>query len=372
MNFLRNLPIAFDLQLFVVSNPPLTNIQTSSEAALTAEWKTYYERTLLERLLPNLVYAQFGQKKGIPKRGGKTIEFRRFSSLPQADFTLTEGVTPGGQNMAVTTLNATITQHGSYIAITDIVDLTALDDLLDQAAELLGEQAGLYVDTLVRDVIVAGTNVMYAPKMKYDLDGLLVRDMSATPATARVQLTNLNTFSVDAIRMGKRIMTRNKVRPIRGTPTQTAPAGGGEFVTIVHADAVYDIEGDKKWIDVAKYQEKEMIHTGEVGKIYGVRIVMSNNAKTYEGLGAASGGAQAYDAYGALMLGANAFGVIDISGSATPEFIVKPIGSAGADDPLNQRGSSGWKVLFTTRILEDYAILRIEHGFSEDVKAVGV
>lgn len=358
----------FDLQLFTINSPPLQNVQTSTESALAVEWKTFYERTLLERLLPNLVHAQFGQKKPIPKRGGKTVEFRRFSPLPMADFTLQEGVTPAGQSLAATKIEATITQHGNYVALTDIVDLTAFDDILDEASELLGEQAGLYVDTLVRDVLVAGTNVMYAPKMKWNADSELIPDTAAAMPTARNQITNLHAMSVRAVRMAKRIMGRNKVKPYKGDRSQT---GKGEFVCIISEDALFDIETNKAWIDVKKYSDKEDIYTGEIGKLYGVRFVKTDNPKVWAGAGAASGQAEAYDVQAALMLGANAFGIIDINGSAKPEFIVKQIGSSGVADPLNQRGSTGWKVLFTTRILEDYAILRIEHGYVDDPGAVG-
>lgn len=359
-----------NLQLFAVSPPtvPIGPVAQSTDAALAPEFKTFYERTLLERLLPNLVFAQFGQKKPIPKRGGKTIEFRRFTALPQANFQLVEGVTPTGQTAEVTSITASVLQHGNFMALTDIVDLTALDDQLAEYADLLGEQAGLYIDTLVRDVIMAGTNVMYAPKMKYNNDGLLVRDTAAVLPTARNQISNLHPLSVDAIRIGKRIMGKNRVKPYKGSRSQT---GRGEFVLICDGEGLYDVENDKKWIDVKVYQDKGGIYEGEIGKIYGVRIVVTDNAKVYEGGGSASGGAQPFDVHGALMLGSNAFGVVDISGSATPEFIVKPIGSAGANDPLNQRGTTGWKVLFTTRILEDLALLRIEHGFTEDLMAAG-
>lgn len=345
-------------------------LNQTSTPTLADEWKTYYERTLLERLLPELVHAQFGQKKQIPKNNGKTVEFRRFSPLPMASFVLTEGVTPAGQTLSETAITATVAQYGNFLVITDVVSLTSYDNILDEASELLGEQAGEFIDTMVRDVLVAGSNVLFALKVKYNADGQTVRDTAAAPITARNQITNLHAFSVDTVRTAKRIMQRNKVKPYKGEKSRT---GKGEYVCIIHPDTLFDLQSDKKWIDADTYAgDGKGMFTGEVGKAYGVRFVMSELGKTWSGAGAASGGAEAYDVYGTIMLGNNAFGIIDVAGKGKPEFIYKGLGSAGTEDPLNQRQTAGWKVMFTTKILEDYAVLRIEHGFTDDAKAAGI
>lgn len=352
-----------NLQLFADPNP----VQGSGHADLAVEQKTWYHRNLMERLRGSLVYSQFAQKVKIPKGNSKTVEFRRFSSLDvnavgpgvgytNNQFQLTEGVTPAGQTMKATAFTATVSQHGSYIAITDVLELTNYDPILDQASELLGEQAGDYIDLLVREVLMAGTNVLYAFASKFNTDGEAVRDTAAATPTARVQVGTSHPLSWDTLRAGKRIMQRNKVKPYKGEKS-TKP-GAGEYVCIIHPDAVFDIESTKKWNAVKTYQDQADLYSGELGMGFGVRIVVTENAKVWAAAGLAGA-----DVYGALMIGNHAYGIVDVAGSGNVEYIFHPKGSAGSGDALNQRSTTGWKCMFTTVILEQLALLRIEHGF---------
>ena len=81
---------------------------------LTAEQKTFYDRTLLDRLLPNLVYMKYGQKKPFKGHEGDTINFRRFNSLAVATTPLTEGVVPSGNSLSITAVTATVQQYGRH------------------------------------------------------------------------------------------------------------------------------------------------------------------------------------------------------------------------------------------------------------------
>ena len=86
---------------------------------MSAEMKTYYEKRLLDQAEPLLVHDQFGDKYPIPANNGKTIEFRKYESLPKATEPLTEGVTPNAQALTVTPMTATVKQYGGWAAITD-------------------------------------------------------------------------------------------------------------------------------------------------------------------------------------------------------------------------------------------------------------
>ena len=88
---MKNL-LMLNLQLFA------NTVQTTLLSGLSAEMKTYYDMNLINEASANLVHDQFGQKRPIPKGGGKTIEFRKFSPLAKATTALTEGVTPDGKS----------------------------------------------------------------------------------------------------------------------------------------------------------------------------------------------------------------------------------------------------------------------------------
>ena len=151
-----------NLQLFA------NELQTTLLPGLSAEMKTFYDMTLIDEATANLVHDQFGQKRPIPANGGKTIEFRKFAPLAKATTPLTEGVTPDGKSLTVSTITATISQYGDYITQSDVLELTALDNTILEATKLLGRQAGSTLDTVVRNVLVSGTNVTYCPKIGAD------------------------------------------------------------------------------------------------------------------------------------------------------------------------------------------------------------
>ena len=138
------------------------NTMKTSTSSLSDEMKTFYSDMLIDNAWPELVHDQFGQKVPIPKGRGKTVEFRKYTPLAKATTALTEGVTPSGQALTVTVLTATVAQYGGYIELSDMLMLTAIDNNLVQATELLGHQAGETLDTIVRNVINAGTNVSIA------------------------------------------------------------------------------------------------------------------------------------------------------------------------------------------------------------------
>lgn len=139
------------------------NVNVTTQESLSPEMKKYYDKVLLEEAKPNLIHNQFAQKRPIPKGNGKTIEFRKFTSLPKALTPLTEGVTPDGKSLAVTSLEATVSQYGDYVCLSDLISMTAIDPIVVEATKAVGNQAGLTLDTITRDIMNSGTNVSYAP-----------------------------------------------------------------------------------------------------------------------------------------------------------------------------------------------------------------
>lgn len=325
-----------DLTLFADLNVQTTLLDSPGND-LSPEMKTYYEKQLIRNAEPNLVHDQFGVKRPIPKGGGKTIEFRRFSPLPRMLTTLTEGVTPDGQNLNVTALTATVEQYGGYVTISDLLDLTAIDRNIEEATKLLGTQAGETLDVIVRDVMAGGTNVMYAPKVAADgaeTEVLLRGDLDATS-----QLTVKTIF---------RAVARLKAMNAK-------PMSDGRFVAIVHPNVACDLMTSKDWLEAHKYAQPENIYRGEIGMLGGVRFVESTLAKIVGG--EASGGLSVYCT---MVIGDNAYGVTEVEGGGL-QHIVKQMGSGGTSDPLNQRATTGWKALkVAERLVEEYMV-RIEH-----------
>lgn len=319
---------ALNLQLFAT--------QTTTQEGLSAEMKTFYDMTLIDEASANLVHDQFGQKRPIPKNGGKTIEFRKFSPLAKATTPLTEGVTPSGNSLTVTNITATVRQYGDFIVQSDVLELTALDNTILEATKLLGRQAGATLDTVVRNVLQAGTNVTYCPK--------LAADGTETAVTSRADLDATAQLTVDVV---------NQV--VAKLRAQNAPTINGKYVAIIHPYVAYDLMRDPAWIDAHKYAQPENLYEGELGEIGGVRFVQSTEAKVYTGTGCPTGLA----VFGSLFFGDGAYGVTEIEGGGL-ETIVKQKGSAGTADPLDQRSSVGWKALKTAELLIPNYLVRVE------------
>lgn len=309
-------------------NLRLFELNTTGTDTLSAEMKTYYDRTLLETAEPNLVHDQVAQTRNIPKNGGKKIEFRRYEALPKALTPLTEGVTPEGQKMSVTTLEAEVKQYGGYVSLSDMLILTAIDKNIQEATKMIGSQAGRTLDTISREVMNAGTNVIFG-------DGTV---------TARNQITANMKLTVDMVK-----------RAVRALKVQHAEKIDGYYFGIIHQDCAYDLTSDKeRFIDVIKYKNPERIYNGEIGTIEGVRFVETSEAKKF-----VNAGADGIDVYSTLVIGSNAYATTKVEGGGL-ETIIKQLGSAGTADPLNQRATVGWKALKVTEILSEQYMIRIE------------
>ena len=312
------------IQLFATQ----TTLLNSTGNDLSPEMKTYYDLRLLDYAQANLVHDQFGQKRPIPKNGGKTIEFRSFSPLAKATTPLTEGVTPSGNQLDVKTITATVSQYGDFIVQSDVLELTAVDNTILEATKLLGR-----------------TNVMYAPKINASTG-------AETAVTSRAGLDSTCVLTVNLV--------EQVVAELRA---QNAPTIDGDYIGIIHPYTAYDLMRDPDWRDPHKYADTTNLYEGEIGKIGGVRFVQSTEAKIWRDstCPAQSGANPAYYAvFASLFFGDGAYGTTEVEGGGL-QTIVKQKGSAGTADPLDQRSSVGWKALKTAEILLPSYLIRVEH-----------
>lgn len=400
-------------------------VQTTGMTGLSAEMKTFYDMALIDEAQANLVHDQFGQKRPIPANGGKIIEFRKFAPLAKATTPLTEGVTPDGKQLSVSTVSAAVSQYGDYITQSDMLELTALDNTILESAKLLGRQAGATLDTVVRNVMHSGTNVIYAEK---------VTSSGVTEVKSRAALDSDCAITVELIQ-----------RAVAKLRAQNAPTINGKYVGIIHPYVAYDLMRDPEWVDAHKYAQPENLYEGEIGELAGVRFVQTTEAKIYAGDDLASdsrtlavnssagytgsvtsikfdggtvetaalagrcilingvrakvtantadtltiescdfgtvadnaviypgeGGRDGLAVFGTLILGDGAYGVTEVTGGGL-EIIVKQRGSSGAADPLDQRSSVGWKAIKTAEMLIENYLVRIESvskRFSASAKA---
>jgi N4-gp56 family major capsid protein len=401
----------------------MSNINTTvNTAASTYTNKEFYDRNLLEIARTRLVHAGYGQKRSIPRNSGKRVEFRRYELFtPDTNaLVLEEGVTPEGQSLSQSKVEAEVKQYGAYVEVSDMLDLTGFDPVLSESTELLGEQLGTVVEWITRDAMCGGTNVQYA-----------------NGKTTRLSLESGDKLTVTEIRKAVRSLKKAKARMFNATAD--GQVRKPHFVCICSPDATFDLQSDALWQDVSKYSDVEQIYSGEIGRLFGVVFVESTEAKVFSQsvlsavsaheagsavvtvnaitdaaalylvsgakikigtteytvtscdkaaktitlsetvASAISAGTVVYsedagmldeskkglDVHATLVFGADSYGVIDVDGEGCLQTIVKPCGSGGASDPLDQRATVGAKVAaYTAKILNNLWIVRIEHTVS--------
>ena len=233
---------------------PYTEIE-----GLSDEMRTYYSDYLIDNAEPKLIHDQFAQKVPIPKGNGKTVQFRKYDPLPKLTVTLKEGVTPDGQSLNMSCVEATVHQYGGYVELSDLLLLSAVDNNLLMATKLLGAQAGRTLDTITREVLCGGTNVQYA-----------AGQVSARHLLVGGKEEGNHYLTVDCIK-----------RAVRTLKSQNAEKIDGAYVCIIHPDCAYDLTNDLNWKYPYQYAAQHQLFEGEIGMIEGVRFVESTEAKVF-------------------------------------------------------------------------------------------
>lgn len=314
----------------------------TTKTQIPDEVSAFYDKNLLHRAVALFVHTNFAQVRDLPKNAGTTtIKFRRYGNLSAATTALTEGVTPAGSSLSVTDITATALQYGDFVTITDVVDYSSQDPVLMEAGEILGDQAGDTLDQLCRDVINAGTVVAR-------VNGRATRgDVAAGDV---LTAANFNT-ALTALKAAKARKMSSMVDASTGYNTSPINAA---YYCLVHTELSQTIKGFTGFVAVEKYASKQTIMEGEFGYYNDIRFIETTNAKVFTAAGA--GGINVYTA---LIIAQHAYGITRISGESMKN-IIKPVGSAGTADPLDQRSTSGWKATFVAKILNDDFLYRIE------------
>lgn len=296
----------------------------------------FYDKVLLDAAKPELVHELFAQKRPLPKKSGKTIKFRRYANLSTATTPLTEGVTPPGQLLSKTDLTAQISWYGDFVHITDVVDQTVEDEEWIIAGEKLGFQAGQTRDEIVRDIIAACASSSNASN----------GSNGGTP-------TEINKADIDSI-----VKTLLGYNAKMTAPQIKAGAGIGTspvrraYWGIMHTDLVDDLEEVAGFKSTTEYAAQDGVMDAEWGATGNIRWLMTSEGYT----------TGSPTQYCLPIMGKDAFGVTDLENSLAN--VRKGFGTGGADDPLDQRATSGWKMAFVARILNDefMHILKVTHS----------
>lgn len=328
------------------------NIQaaTTTTTSVTNLIKSYYERMLLETLDPSTRFYQFGVKKPLPKGEGTSVIWNRATPLGLG-MQLSIGTPTSTANaLSTQTVSAVIAQYGGFTSLSDIVDMTAITSVMDMAVARLGQQAAETRERVIQNAIIrhASTTNSSAHSFGKTSASGTIENWGQTSVCADT-VSSTNVISVSDVRQMVYALKRLNV----------APYEGNDFVSIINTEQAEDLVGDSSWINFHQYAApgQTNLYTGEIGKIYGCRFVETNLGPV--SVGSNAGGTASSLAYGAVVFGSGFFGVTELDGGIKMQ---GPVTGASKSDPLNQTTTIGWKMNFTSKILNTSAGLVLWTG----------
>ncbi len=319
-----------------------TGVYDNSKIAthsMSVEMKTFYDTELLENARPKLMYTQLGRKQRLPKNHGRSVEWRRWKTFDKNTTPLVEGVIPTGKTFGAENLTAEVLQYGDYTALSDVLEVHTIDNVILGATEEMGAAGGWTADTLVRDELMTGTNVMYADTL--DANGV----PTATPSARTGLAANNNRLTPDMVNKAYTYLKKQK-----------APFyEGNKYVAVIHPSVAYDLRSSTDWIEAHKYAATREIFEGEIGELHGVRFIENTEAPIVKIGGSGSDANKV--CYATFFFGKDAFGVVDPEGMGM-EMIIKNRGEIGG--PLEQFSTVGYKFETATKILYEERMVRVE------------
>jgi len=327
-------------------------VSMSTYGDISPRTAAFAAKMLLEVGQHLMVLERFGQVDPQGKNKTKTRKWRRYESLPRAVAPLAEGITPAGQKISYTDIEATLEQYGDFVMITDVIEDTHEDPVLQEMTKRCAEQMAETVEFIRFNVLKGGSNVFYAGAV-----------------TARASI--VGTISRGDVRKVERQFNKYKGRPITRIVSATAKIATSpiapSFIALAHTDCAADIRGCTGFIAAENYSDSTAAFDGEIGKVENVRFICTGlfepwlvaGGSTTDYLTNGSPGSGKADVYPILFLAENAYGIVPLQGAnAVTPSVVNPKPTNG--DWLGQRGAVSWKTYQATAILNQLWIARLE------------
>lgn len=303
----------------------------TTTGTLSSVVKAYYDKRFLMRAEAEFVYKQLGRIGVVPKGEGKTVVWNRYTNPSAKTSALTEGTDPTPSGLSATLVSATISQYGNFEQITDLLDLTSIDNSIASAVDLLAYEASLSIDTVIRNIVDDGTSIVYA-----------------SGVANRTSISATDIITVADVRKTVRELKSNNAKPQKKS---------GSFMAVIHPDVEYDLQGDSNWVNAHLYTDSALggIYNGEVGKLYGVRFLNTTQAPILTNSGSSDG----VEVYQSLVFGEEAFGVSELQNLTTY------VDSPSPRSALRLYSDVGWKAGFTAKILNENFFYSIESAATQ-------
>jgi N4-gp56 family major capsid protein len=291
---------------------------------------TFYDRVIIRSATPRLVHTRHAQEAMLDSKSGTIYKWHRYEDLTDATTPLPEGTDPDAQPLSNISLTAQVAWYGTYVKITDVVDLTNQDPVLTNiAGNKLGRNEGKTFDTLARDVIAATASQVNASG---GANGSTPTEITRSDVDGIVQtlLDNDAEFTSPMIAAG----SGQGTMPVRSS-----------FWGIIKSTIVMDLEACVGFRGVSEYGAQMGVDPDEWGAVGNVRFLHSSNAKSISG---------SPTVYPIPIYGKDAVGTVNLGKTKN---VVHGFNDAGS--PLNRYATSGWIAPWACRLLNDIFIIAL-------------
>lgn len=311
---------------------------------------------LLDRAMPQMCMGKFGQQQPIPKNKTNSVKFRRYSAFIPSTATLVEGVTPSPDAPTFVDYQATLSQYGRHVPLSDVIIDTHEDPVLNEMSEAMGETAGQTQELIIYNAIKAGTNVIYA-------GGTSRATVNAAMTTTALQR---------AIRSLKRQNAKTISRMLAASDKVGTAAIRPAFVGFIHPDLQTDLEGLSGFKHAVDYGTYQPLGEQELGSYKDIRFMQSTLYAPFLAAGASGStlltnggtGTGNADVYPTVIVGRDAYATVSLAGAtAVTPIVLNP--KPSDSDPLAQRGRVGFKFYSVALILNDAWMCRVESGATQ-------
>ncbi len=296
----------------------------------------FYDKKWLERLKNNLRFEDCGQKRPLPKNSGTQVTFARVNKLtavgtiPTASsYLLTENTNPSESTLGTTQVTAIPKTYGQWAKVSKELQWKSINPVMEEFNDELADNAAAVHSSVISTALSGNFTNQFA-----------------NGAANEAAVANADVLLASELR--KAVYTLRKA----GVPGFE----GDMYKALVSHAGVFDLQGDTaagSWIELSKYTDTKNAMRGEIGSLYGTRIVAGHNIGT--GTGATHGTFHAY------VFGSKAFGITELSGQGM-ETIRKEPGPSDTSNPLNMFSTVGWKFVMAAKVLEASRAIQIYHG----------
>jgi N4-gp56 family major capsid protein len=128
------------------------------------------------------------------------------------------------------------------------------------------------------------------------------------------------------------------------------------FVAVLSPEQERDLveEQGSAWTYASAFQKPDQIWKGEVGRLFGIKVLRTTNSSYQNGAGTEGVYVAGGNVIAALVFGKDAFAVPDLEGENPPKPKVNTITEADSANPFNQFFTYAWKTFYNAVCLSTW------------------